>query len=1105
MGTKELTIVGIGASAGGLEALQGFVKNLPTNTNITYILAQHLSPTYKSMMVNLLAKDSTIKIKEASNGDIVTADTMYICPPNKNIIVEDDKILIIDPKQLTYGPKPSINILFESIAANKGNKAIGIILSGTGSDGSRGVRAIKAEGGFTIVQQPQNAKYDGMPNSAINTGNIDLILDVEVMGDEIVELLKYPDRAESLSNINDKNQVYRNILAKLQRNMKVDFTLYKSSTIQRRIERRMVALKLAELNDYYDYIMQQDNSEIEALFNDILIGVTSFFRDEDAYDALKDNLSKLIEKKENKNIRIWSPGCSTGEEAYSIAIILSELLGKDIVNYKIQIFATDIDDSSTRFARGGRYPESSLMNVDKNLVKKYFMIKNEEYEIIKPVRDMCIFSRHDITNDPAFMRLDLISCRNLLIYFTSELQSRIFPMFHYSLNDDGILFLGKSESVGNFNHQFKTIDKKWKLYKAVYIGQKSAPLPLRTFDPKPLPGRSSELKAVHETPTISDMMLEYIQRHIMPKCVVVNDTFDLIFIKGNNPYLVRPEGEITQNIFKNVRPELSVELRAALHQCKKEANLVKTQYQKIIIDNEAKFLRLLITPLDNSLTNNIFLICFQEEELESLQSYEVALKHGSDDKEIDRLELELMKTKEHLQTVIEELETSNEEMQGLNEELQSSNEELQSSNEELETTNEELQSTNEELQTAYTEMRAMYEERDKDAYQINLIKNDIENMNYRFSTVLESSEMGVFDLDLRTNETLFVNEKWAKIFGYTYKELESIKNLEAWFKQRIHPDDLELRNEYFEKLILGKIDKYTVDLRVLNKDNEYIWIKKFIVGLSENEKPIRALGTIVNINDRKLEFLEKEITSTKLNSAIEISNMGTWEYDIQKDEVWWNNLMYEIFEIPKATKLDLDTIRSFIVEEDRKTHEDSVNKTIDKLEPHDVIFRINTKSGMKRILAKGNVITDNLGKAVRMVGIVHDITENYKKDLTIEDKKIYLETVLNTSLNGIYVYNFAEQINTYINPEYTQITGYTLNDLHTLSEEEFIHLFHPEEFDMIVEHMTKVKNSKIGEYFEVKYRFKHKDGHFIKLISRDCLIESKENLKVQMIGTFKEI
>lgn len=1104
MSMEELTIVGIGASAGGLEALQGFVKNLPTNTNITYILAQHLSPTYKSMMVNLLAKDSTIKIKEASNGDIVTADTMYICPPNKNIIVEDDKILIIDPKQLTYGPKPSINILFESIAANKGDKAIGIILSGTGGDGSRGVRAIKAEGGFTIVQQPQNAKYDGMPNSAINTGNIDLILDVEVMGDEIIELLKYPDRAQSLNNINDKNQVYRNILAKLQRNMKVDFTLYKSSTIQRRIERRMIALKLAELNDYYDYIMQQDNSEIEALFNDILIGVTSFFRDEDAYEALKEQLSKLLKKKENKNIRIWTPGCSTGEEAYSIAIILSELLGKEIVNYKIQIFATDIDDSSTRFARGGRYPESSLMSVDKNLVKKYFMIKNEEYEIIKPVRDMCIFSRHDITNDPAFMRLDLISCRNLLIYFTSELQSRIFPMFHYSLNDDGLLFLGKSESVGNFNHQFKTLDKKWKIYKAVYIGQKSAPLPLRTFDAKPLKGRSSELKEVHETPTISDMMLEYIQRHIMPKCIVVNDSFDLIFIKGNNPYLVRPEGEITQNIFKNVRSELSVELRAALHQCKKEANLVKTQFQKIIIDSEAKFLRLLITPLDNSLTNNIFLICFQEEELESLQNYEI-INHNSNDKEVDRLELELMKTKEHLQTVIEELETSNEEMQGLNEELQSSNEELQSSNEELETTNEELQSTNEELQTAYTEMRAMYEERDKDAYQINLIKNDIEDMNYRFSTVLESSEMGIFDIDLRTNKTLFVNENWANIFGYTVKELKSIQNLEDWLKNRIHPDDLDSRNKYFEKLLLGKIDKYTLELRVLNKDDEYIWIKKFIVAIVENKKPIRALGTLSNINDRKLQSLEKEITSTKLNSAIEVSNMGTWEYDIQKDIVWWNDLMYKIFEIPKETKLNLETVRSFIVEEDRELHEQSVRKTINELQPHDEIFRIDTKSGKKRILAKGDVITDDLGNAVKIVGILHDITENYKKDLVLENKKIYLETVLNTSLNGIYVYNFSEQINTYINPEYTQITGYTLEDLHSLNEEQFINLFHPDELDMIIEHMTEVKNSKIGEYFEIKYRFKHKLGHFIKLLSRDCLIESRENLKIEMIGTFKEI
>lgn len=549
MKNNDLIYIGIGASAGGLEALQNLVNHIPTNTNFAYIVAQHLSPTYKSLLVELLSKDAPIKIKAAEDGEIIEANTMYICPPNKNIVVDEDKILLLETKEISYGPKPSVNLLFESIANAKKNKSIGIILSGTGSDGSRGIRAIKSEDGFTIAQQPMNAKYDGMPNSAINTGNIDLILDTEVMITEIIEILNYRGKNINQNPIQNQNQVYTSIIKKIYTVKKVDFSLYKNSTIQRRIERRMAALKIVNMSNYYKYLLE-NAEEADLLFQDILINVTSFFRDEEAFASLKEILKKAIEEKKDKNIRIWIPGCSTGEEPYSIAIILSELLENKVADYKIQIFATDLDESVTSICRKARYPEAAIINVDRNIVKKYFTVKNDEYEVIKPIRDMCIFSRHNIISDPAFMRLDLISCRNMLIYFTTELQDRIFPMFHYALNDTGILFLGKSESIGRYNYQFKFLDKKWKIYQAIFHGQKTPPFPVKL--PSEREKARYQYKEVEAAvqPTISDMMTEHIRKHIIPRCIIVNDSFEMVYIKGKNPYLVHPEGEITQNVFK---------------------------------------------------------------------------------------------------------------------------------------------------------------------------------------------------------------------------------------------------------------------------------------------------------------------------------------------------------------------------------------------------------------------------------------------------------------------------------------------------------------------------------------------------------------------------
>lgn len=555
-------------------------------------------------MATLLSKETEHKVLEAKNGLKVLPDHMYVCPPNKNITIHDDAIYLKEISAGTYGPKPSIDILFESLSVSKGDKAEGVILSGTGSDGSRGIRAIKAEGGYTIAQDPESAKYDGMPLAAINTGNIDLILKPEEMGQELNKIFCGENRPTFITPNTEDTHVLRNILNKLQEAKAIDFSLYKVNTIQRRIERRMAALKISSITHYNNHL-KKNPDEVNALFKDILIGVTSFFRDNEAFMGLKKSLGAYLEKKEDSTLRIWAPGCSTGEEAYSVAMVISEILGADIGRYTIQIFATDIDETATNLARKELYPESALLDMDKGLRNKYFVPRKDNYEVIKPVREMVIFSRHDIIKDPPFLKLDLIVCRNLLIYFNAELQRKLFPIFHYALNDYGLLFLGKSESVGHFQSHFLSVDKKWKIYSAAFVGKKAPPFSQMKYQSSSSDEEIlQESKAAAKAPTVEEMMQAKINAHVLPTCIVINDTMDIVYVKGENPYISYPEGTRNDNVFRNVEPVLSTELRAAIHRIRSENHpLIKTKYQRVKLYGDVeRFVRMLVMRLDTPQT-----------------------------------------------------------------------------------------------------------------------------------------------------------------------------------------------------------------------------------------------------------------------------------------------------------------------------------------------------------------------------------------------------------------------------------------------------------------------------------------------------------------------
>ncbi len=460
---STVVFVGIGASAGGLEALRLFVGALTPDNGMVYVVAQHLSPQYRSMMADLLGRETSLKVLEITDGMTPIVDCVHVAPPNGNVLLDQGQ-LRIRPSTNDIGPRPSVDLLLTSLATEVGRNSVGIILSGTGSDGSHGMRAINAAGGICIAQKPETAKYDGMPQSAINAG-ADLVLAPDEIARHLKSIVKrpriYSDANAGSHDISPVELVIQRVFAKTG----MDFSNYKTSTLSRQIERRMGVLQVQTLDEYLN-LVDKNPSELDALAKSFLICVTAFFRDPRAFDGFKKYIPELLtSKKQGESIRLWVPACATGEEAYSLAILLSEHLGDDIGTYNIQIFATDINAEATQIGRKGLYPEAVLDGINQDLINKYFLRKDDKFLVERRIRDLVVFAVHDIIKDPPFLRMDLISCRNLLIYFKPGLQERVMNLFHYALNPGGVLVLGTSETIGQSTLYFHEMDRRLKIYR----------------------------------------------------------------------------------------------------------------------------------------------------------------------------------------------------------------------------------------------------------------------------------------------------------------------------------------------------------------------------------------------------------------------------------------------------------------------------------------------------------------------------------------------------------------------------------------------------------------------------------------------------------------
>lgn len=698
-----LYYVGVGASAGGLEALRPFVANLPAHANMTYIVAQHMSPDHRSLMVELLARETRLKVVEASNNLLPKPDTIYVAPPNVDITVAKGKIKISTPTN-TIGPKPSVDRFFMSLADDRKDWAIGIILSGTGSDGAHGIKAIKAAGGVSIAQDPKSAKYDSMPNAAIRIGRTDLVLPPPEIANQLRSIVQWPRAPLADEADETPPSTMRGIVRQIATHTGMDFSNYKDATLSRQVLRRMAAMQIPDLDAYGEYISRH-REELAVLAGNFLICVTSFFRDPEAFEAMRRCLRELLKTKQpGDDIRIWVPGCATGEEVYSIAIILAEELADNRDKYHIQLFATDINGDAVAAARAGAYPETSLAGVDSALIERHFTTVDGTYHIDKSLRDMTLFARQDLVQDAPFVRLDLVSCRNLLIYFKPELQDRVIKVFHYALRDHGVLFLGKSESIGRLGKLFVEHDHKNKIYLKRPVAS-----PILTGFARTRPvfdrigdGVASEkrLAPPSSTPAHDKLFDLY-----APASLLMTDAGEILELFGDcSPFLAVRKGKADFNAFTLIKPAFRAELRAFGHRVVRNKQSAVCNPVQIVEDGKKHYYRMAVHSAGQSGPGDpdLLLVCF--ERVVEKPAANGATGSIIDAERVAELEREIVLNRENLQTVIEELETANEELQSLNEEAQASNEELQASNEELETANEELQASNEELITVNDEL-----------------------------------------------------------------------------------------------------------------------------------------------------------------------------------------------------------------------------------------------------------------------------------------------------------------------------------------------------------------------------------------------------------------
>jgi two-component system CheB/CheR fusion protein len=726
--SDRFPIVGVGASAGGLEAFTELLEAIPRPPGLAFLFVVHMEPHHESHLAEILSRVTPLPVRQVTEGMVVEINHVYLIPPNTNMALKDGQ-LKLTPRSPVPGQYMPIDHLFRSLAAVQKNRAIGVLLSGGGTDGTLGFRAIKAEGGITFAQDERSAKHSSMPRSAILDGYVDYVLTPKEISQQLLRIAQHPYAQEAAPEQITAGDAFRDIVALLRATTNVDFSHYKQSTIQRRILRRMALLGLEDPKDYV-HRLRDDPAEMRNLYQDFLIRVTQFFRDPEAFETLQQKVFPVLacERPLAAPIRIWVAGCSTGEEVYSLAISLLEFLEEKQTNYPIKILATDLNEAALEKARSGIYLDNIEGDVSPQRLRRFFVRTNGHYQISKAVRDLCVFSKHNMVTDPPFSHLDLVSCRNVLIYLDIPLQKRVLPILHYALKVDGFLFLGASENIGPFTELFEVVDSKQRIFSKKPAAH-GIPVDFGTAlagEARLQPGVREEGSPLWTALDVQREADRIVLARYAPVGVVIDEAGTVLQFRGRtSPYLEPAPGLASLDLFRMLREGLLADVRSALHQAKAENTSVAKEGMLLTDGSEQRF-RIEVLPFKVPPSGvRFFLILFEETvpagEMPAPDAAPVTVRPIPPDLHRNQLQQELSALREYLQSVIEEQESTNEELKAANEEILSANEELQSTNEELQTAKEEAQSANEELATVNEELR----HRNAELAQVN---NDLVNL-----------------------------------------------------------------------------------------------------------------------------------------------------------------------------------------------------------------------------------------------------------------------------------------------------------------------------------------------------------------------------------------
>ena len=863
-GAGRFPIIGIGASAGGLEALESFLRNVPDKSGMAFVIVQHLDPTHKGIMVEILQRATPMEVTQVRDRMEIEPNHVYVIPPNKDMSILHRSLHLLAPVA-QRGLRLPIDFFFRSLADDLQDRSVGVILSGMGSDGTLGLRAIKEKAGAVFVQSPASAKFDGMPRSAIDAGLADIVAPAEELPARIIAYLKHaPVMTPPGTDLEEKAQsALEKIFILIRSQTGQDFSLYKKSTVYRRIERRMSLHQIDRIASYVRFL-RENPQETELLFKELLIGVTSFFRDPAVWDQLKKEIIPVLLTRRPAGgvIRAWDVGCSTGEEAYSLAIVFREVLAeiKPAGNFSLQVFATDLDKDAIDKARTGIYAANIVADVSPDRLQRFFVQEERGYRVGKEIREMVVFAPQNVIMDPPFTKLDLIVCRNLLIYLTPELQKKLLPLFHYSLGPGGFLFLGSAETVGSFNDLFSPVDVKARIYRRLDPVPGTGQVEFPSAFSAALPERAAPARAEKPIPNIQTIAEQILLRHYAPAAVLAGGKGDILYISGRTgKYLEPPMGKANWNIFAMAREGLQYELGIAFPKALRQQETIHLKGLKVRTNGSHEIVDVTVQPITEpeELRGTVLIViqdvaAVAETHPEPRRSKRSAPGDGAYLKletEFQRLQAELQNTREEMQSSQEELKSANEELQSTNEELQSTNEELTTSKEEMQSMNEELQTVNHELQSKVTDL--------------SRTNNDMKNL-------LDSTDIATLFLDDRFNVRRFTNQT-AKIFNLLpgdagrpitditseliYPELvddarEVLKTLvfkekfvsasgRRWFMMRIMPyRTLDNRIDGLVLTFTDVTDSRKAELDLRRKEEE---LTKTIHGLSEELEEARKV------------------------------------------------------------------------------------------------------------------------------------------------------------------------------------------------------------------------------------------------------------------------